>query len=206
MNPRARGFTFLELMIVITLLGVLAAVTVPKMGNIFRHGQLEAGTRDLVATLRYARHAAILRGDGVEVRFDPENRKYQMLPVKLDADGQPEEQQRVRRREEKGRFQLNAEATLVHDLPPSVFYNLIHSSAPLTEERSLPRIIFYPDGSATPSKIGLQNSENRAFAIEIYRTTGLASVAVGVPVLPENTPPLYYLPEKISYANMRGEQ
>ncbi|MBI1785409.1 GspH/FimT family pseudopilin [Candidatus Sumerlaeota bacterium] len=199
-----RGFTFLELIIVICILGILAMLTIPKMGNVFRHGQLEAGTRELAATLRYARNAAILRSDGCEVRFDPKEGQYQLLPVHLDLEGQPAEDRRTRRRrDDKDKFDLNEEATQIHSLPSTTFFNLVHSTAPVTEDRRLPRVIFYPDGSASTAYIGVQNSENRALAVEIYRTTGLASIHAGVPVLPKETQPLYYLPEKIQYGKMR---
>ena len=66
---RRRGFTFIELLLAISVMLVLMAISMPKMAATFKRGRLEAATRKLTAPLRYARPLALLRGAGSPVRF-----------------------------------------------------------------------------------------------------------------------------------------
>jgi type II secretion system protein H len=199
---RRRGFTFFEILMVLMLIATLAVVAFPRMGGVYRQSQLRAGARELTQTLRLARQAAILSGDGCQVRIDPEGGRYQLAPLPLDAEGDPIETRREYRRREDS-YHLNAEATQIRTLPGNVFFTLVHSTAPLTQDTRVPRVIFYPDGSATAAYLGIQSTDDDALSVRIYRTTGLAKVETGDPVLPENTEPLFYLPDKIEFQPMQ---
>ncbi len=196
-----RGFTFLEILIAVVILAILTAVLFPKIGFIFRSGQLEAAGRDLAATLRYARQAAILSGGGCEVRFDPQGGRFLSVLVRLDIEGYPLEEAPKKDNKEKS-FRLSDDAAQAHSLPGDVFFTFLDSTAPPFEGDQSPRIIFHPDGSATAATIGIQNSEAKALNIEVYRTTGMAMVRPGDPIVPQEKPPLYYLPEKLNYQTM----
>ena len=191
---RRRGFTFIELLLAISVMLVLMAISMPKMAATFKRGRLEAATRKLTATLRYARHLAILRGDGSQVLIYPKTGEYQLGLVYLDMDGEPIDEAEIEDLEEEG-VKVSKEVTRVRKLPEGTFFSIVHSSASLSREEGVPRIIFYPDGSATAAKIGLQSTDGRAFAIDIFRTTGSCMVRKGKPVLPPNVQPLFHMPE-----------
>lgn len=59
---RARGFTLIELMVGISVLGVLLAVGVPAFTDIIRTNRVASQTNDLVAALSIARVEASRRG------------------------------------------------------------------------------------------------------------------------------------------------
>lgn len=59
------GFTLLELMVTLVVLGILLAVGVPSFANIIRNNRITARTNELVATFTYARSEAMKRGDVV---------------------------------------------------------------------------------------------------------------------------------------------
>lgn len=203
-SARTAGFTFIEIVIVIVIMGALLTIVAPKLGRAARKGRLDSGARSLAATLRQARHAAILLGDGCEVRLDPAGGRYQIVPIRLDLEGQPIDGEEPPERE-KTEFALSGEAVLVQTLPEGVAFSLIHSAAPLTADNDLPRVVFSPDGSATAARIGIQNEDLRAFNVEVYRTTGMVKVNPGRPVVPEGEQPIFYLPDAVDFNSMTGE-
>lgn len=56
------GFTFIELIIVLAILAIVAAIGAPSFGQFVRSGNISAATNDLVGALYSARSSAITRG------------------------------------------------------------------------------------------------------------------------------------------------
>lgn len=61
MKTRNRGFTLLELMVVIVVASILLGVAVPALGDWIRNARLTSAANDLVASLHYARSESIKR-------------------------------------------------------------------------------------------------------------------------------------------------
>lgn len=64
---RESGFTLTELMIVVSILGILAAVSVPSMFASLPNRHLKSAARDVYATLQSARLLAVKRNSRVRV-------------------------------------------------------------------------------------------------------------------------------------------
>ena len=62
-----RGFTLIEMMVVISLLAILLAVGVPSFRAMIQQNRVTAVTNDLVAALQFARSEAIRTGANVTV-------------------------------------------------------------------------------------------------------------------------------------------
>lgn len=205
------GFTFLELMIVIVLLAILVAVALPRMGGAFQNSQLRSTSRELTTTLRYARYAAVLRNKATEVRFDPLAGTFRLLPTRILSDGSIEDdndlddvlKEEATRDKDDESFRLTADTTQLRLLPKDIFFTTIASAAPPTEKDNLPRIVFYPDGTATAGTVGIQNKRKQAYTLEVFRTTGLTRLRKGEPIIPEETVPLYVGAERTSYEGYR---
>lgn len=60
-RSQVSGFTLLELLIVMTLIGIVALLVVPRVGG-GQMVQLQAQVREAVALLNYARRSAIIDG------------------------------------------------------------------------------------------------------------------------------------------------
>jgi type IV fimbrial biogenesis protein FimT len=65
--PRLRGFTLVELMIVIAVLGILMMIGLPNMTLMFKNGQVRTAAESAAAGLQTARNEAIRRN--ATVRF-----------------------------------------------------------------------------------------------------------------------------------------
>jgi len=71
----ARGLSLIEMMIAVTIVGLLAAIVAPSMGTA-RVQTLEAVARKLAADCSLARHAAIQYGTEWTVQFDVTQNAY----------------------------------------------------------------------------------------------------------------------------------
>jgi len=63
-----RGFTIIELMITILLLGVMLTLAVPSFSSIFKQNRLAAQTNALLSSLNYARGQTINQNQTVNVQ------------------------------------------------------------------------------------------------------------------------------------------
>ena len=65
-----RGTTLIELVIILGLIGVIAAMTIPAMANAFDRNKVFMGSELVAAAIRDARLAAIARNTNYRVRFE----------------------------------------------------------------------------------------------------------------------------------------
>ena len=71
-----RGFTLLELMVVIIILGIMMGIAVPLLGNFARGKQLSIASEHISKILTMARSTAIARRRNVYVYFDTNTNEY----------------------------------------------------------------------------------------------------------------------------------
>ena len=120
---RQAGVTLLELLIVIALMGIIAALVVPMFGGPVSTSELRATARQLAAGLRLARSEAV------------SERRETFLVV--DVAGK--------------RFKVDREAR-EHALPSKVDLKLFTAQNDLVSE-NVGSIRFYPDGGSNGGRI-----------------------------------------------------
>lgn len=82
------AFTLIELLLVLAIIGVIAAVTVPNIARSMRGSRRRTASRIVVMAGRYARSMAILQQSDVTLSFDVENAS---VSVALARNKQPKE-------------------------------------------------------------------------------------------------------------------
>lgn len=70
-SRKSAGFTLVEVLVVVALIGILAGVMVPEMRGSFEEARLRTTTRKLIQTIAYARSQAITQGAPHRFRVDP---------------------------------------------------------------------------------------------------------------------------------------
>lgn len=182
-RSRDRGLTFLEIMVVVTILGVLLAVSSPSLKNMYQKMQLNASARQIGSLCKYGRAAAIMQEGEVRILFDLESARYRLrLPPKVDEDDR-RSHSRYRNEEEKKLASVEEPKYL----PPDVEFVEIMTDAPEEENpgRWQTGLIFYQNGSATPCIITLENRRGRRVTIEVQHATGAVRIYQGDPIFKE---------------------
>jgi prepilin-type N-terminal cleavage/methylation domain-containing protein len=86
MLTNKRGFSLPELMIVIGIIAIMAAIAVPMSISSISARRLSTSTLDAMAFLEHARSSAIKRGEAVFVRFDFAQSTYRATVGSLTGD------------------------------------------------------------------------------------------------------------------------
>lgn len=81
-----RGFTIVELLIVMVVVGILAAIAIPNFQPLLKKDKLRATTTTVTSTLYLARMKAVNDGKPIGVKFDANGRFYVVTSPKTSAD------------------------------------------------------------------------------------------------------------------------
>ena len=79
-SKRKSGFTLIELVVVMTVLMTVLAITVPKLSRFFTGRTLDEEAKRFLALIRYARSEAISRSAPMELWVDPVIGHYGLSP------------------------------------------------------------------------------------------------------------------------------
>ncbi len=73
-----KGFTLVELILVIAIIAILAAMAIPTLGNFSNRTQIDATTSEIISALRFAQQKAMaVEQDSMHgVYFDEPNNKF----------------------------------------------------------------------------------------------------------------------------------
>ncbi|MFP4308338.1 MAG: GspH/FimT family pseudopilin [Desulfococcaceae bacterium] len=162
---RVRGFTLLELLVVVGLMSLMAGMVVPRMAGSLDRMNARTAARKVSAALRYARsRAAAEQIVYVAILETKENRLLIGPPPKensefIDANPQPGPSMKSFSPPRGARFQWVAE-----------------TENRWGSEREKTQILFFPSGGSSGGKIRLVDDAEREYTVEVDRLTGLAEV------------------------------
>jgi len=77
---RTRGFTLIELIVVMAVLATVMAISAPVLSRFFHGRMLHEEARRMLALTRYARSEAVSRSVLMELWIDPVNGQYGVSP------------------------------------------------------------------------------------------------------------------------------
>ena len=72
----SRGITLIELVIVVVIISVIAAMGIPQFGKVVPRLEFKSASRDIVSDLRLVRSLAIAQRTQVGLYFNSEQRQY----------------------------------------------------------------------------------------------------------------------------------
>jgi len=75
-SPKERGYSLIEMLVVVAIVGILALVTVPNFMSMYRSSKLKTSMRQFTNHVRAARQSAVTRATLVRIAFVNNSRLY----------------------------------------------------------------------------------------------------------------------------------
>ena len=153
-----KGITLLELIIVMVIIAIGAALMVPSFGAWMPHYRLRGASRDIVSVMRAAQMKAVSNNMRYGVAFDPTANPQQFQLYRNSG----------------GTFQTDG--SVPNSLPTGVLFNDI-ADLPKTGPGDQYIIRFFPDSTAEANgAISLINSKNSIKTIRVFSSTGRITI------------------------------
>ncbi|MCW5588560.1 MAG: type II secretion system minor pseudopilin GspH [Legionellales bacterium] len=144
------GFTLIEMMIVVVILGIIATMAVLAMGNIDSESNMKTAALKLNALMQFAKQYAMLKPQQLGLMIDDHD--YQFVAFHPDNANKP--------------WQIISTSPLngLHVLSDHLTIKILNRDA-------IPPIVFYSTGEITPFTLIIENAKHTMG----YKIVGLAN-------------------------------
>lgn len=150
-NRQTRGFTLLEMVVVLTLIVAATVLAAPSFRNGLRTLELEGATRDLITRMKMARSEAVSKQQVFRLLFKEAGEQEQVEYLLTDDYESPLRS-----------FHMPAGITVTSGLDQP-------------REEAL-KVSFYPNGRSSGGLVVLTNGTGRTLEVEVDPVTGLGRV------------------------------
>jgi len=141
MRLKGLGFTLLEMLLVIVVLGIVIALASPNFSKGFARIQLNKTTDDILSSCRWAQAMAMAQQHIYALSFTPDKRSYHLTQLRDTGDESDEDDYQP----------VKGTLGRLHFFPDAVRLN--------TDQL---RIDFYTDGTIDPATFELNTPEDKA--------------------------------------------
>jgi len=169
---RQRGVTFLEMMVVVVILGILIAIAIPNMAGPRERAMLRGTARDLASAGLLARQTAMSQGWPTYLYVDKENGSWQLSLM-------PELDKRERREFRDGTPTLAEEKP--RELHELMTINKVITDYEVLDDDDRYILTFYPNGSSSGMAVMLENSREKSLTVDFEKVSGRPDVYPGEP-------------------------
>jgi type II secretion system protein H len=167
-KTRNKGFTLIELMVVMTLLAIVISISVPSLSSFFRGRTLDGEARRLLALTHAGQSRAVSEGVPMVLWVDVAQRAYGLEEEPGYTDRDPKARDFTVDRE------LQIQVPNVANTLPTGTRRMQAANAGMNNpHRNLPQVRFMPDGTVdegSPSVIMLMDRGGSALWLTLART------------------------------------
>jgi type II secretion system protein H len=155
---RRRGFTLIELIIVMIVIFTLATIVAPRFSDAFPSLQIRKSTESLLAWARKARADAALTGTRQRLLLDSAAKKYW-----IEYEARPIK--------EPGKFTALSGAWNPEMLPEAVKFESIEGAETDPSNSALRYVEFRPDGTSSEATVVLSNDNGDQQTLRVEGAT-----------------------------------
>ena len=160
---RRNGFSLLELIVVLILISLSAALVTPSLSRFSRTIELKAAAKKISGILRYCRSEAINNGKVYQVFIDPELKEVRVQPLASSEE-----------REEDANKDAKS-FPKIYPLPSGINMKEVKTESPQYPS-DFPTIEFYPNGGSNGGSILLDAEDRNGYWIRVNFLTGVVAV------------------------------
>jgi general secretion pathway protein H len=163
----ASGFTLFELLVVMSIISLIAALVMPQMTASLPGVRLKSTTRAVAASLRYARSRAVYESTPYVAIFDSARKFLAVEPIATPLDAA--ESGGIRKILETSNLEK------VYEIPDGIEFGILNRPAGEEDPDVFP-ILFFPGGDSTGGKIILENLRRRQYTVTVDAITGIVAI------------------------------
>lgn len=152
---RTRGFTLVEMMLVVIIIAITASIAVPRYARSFGHMKLKSAALDIAATVEHARNAAVLEEQALRLTVSSGG---SVCTISSDREG----------------LDQDAFSPVVYRLPSGIVIESLVFDDPLLGGKDYVR--FLPDGWSERCTLSVADQTGDAF--EVLVQTGLGRTLI----------------------------
>jgi prepilin-type N-terminal cleavage/methylation domain-containing protein len=190
MRTREAGFSLIELLIVVAILGLVGIIAVPSITNTFRFS-VQSSARELATLVKEASNASQITGKTYRIAYDIKNSQYWAESTSEQPLLSSEESEKLDRQREsifskakdaekkkKGPFSQDSMLTKKkRSLPIGVKFKDVYteqSEDPITEGIAYTHI--FPQGLTEKSLVHLEDNDRNSISLIVSNLLGRAMV------------------------------
>jgi len=155
------GFTLLELMIVMILMGLMTALIVPVTGSAIARMELKTAAKKTASALRYCRNMAAMEKITCTAGIDFANKTLSIINKK-DSDKEPDDKP-------------DDKNVKKYKLPEGVIIKKIDYNGEEVDQKKF-SFIFFPNGCCSGGTITLAGKKAKTFSIKVDTITGIVTI------------------------------
>jgi general secretion pathway protein H len=167
---KAKGFTLLELLVVLVIISLSSALVVPRLAGSMSNLNLRTACKRVAASLRYARTRAAAEKNPYSAVFDFQRGTLSIADSRYFAD---ESEDAGLEGPEKEEY-----VPKTYLLPPEVILEQA-SRGELKADSGSFEVTFFPSGSCSGGEIILANKRGRRYTVSVDFITGSVRVREG---------------------------
>ncbi len=170
-----RGFSLLEIVVVLVLLSLSIALIAPSLSRFPTSVELKAAAKKVAAILRYCRSEAINKGKVYQVIFDSNLMEVKVQSIESENQEATEEKEAKEAKDETGIKKDAKDVPKTYLLPAGIQMKELNIES--TQYASdLPAFEFYPNGGSNGGDVLLDTRNQKGYKIKVHFLTGNAVI------------------------------